>query len=88
MCLFWIRMLPRQTWPSLSGPLPNLATMLLFPRHSAGCKKEGVDINDLTYTTFAITNENKYTVKVKDLNAALLSAGAIKRRPYRHCNAR
>lgn len=44
-------------------------------------KKEGVDINDLTYTTFAITNENKYTVKVKDLNAALLSAGAIKRRP-------
>ena len=44
-------------------------------------KKEGVDVNDLTYTTFAITNENKYTVKVKDLNAALLSAGAIKRRP-------
>lgn len=44
-------------------------------------KKEGVDINDLTYTTFAITNENKYTVKVKDLNAVLLSAGAIKRRP-------
>lgn len=44
-------------------------------------KKEGVADDALTYTTLAITNTNKYTVKVKDLNAVLTTAGAIKRRP-------
>ena len=44
-------------------------------------KKEGVNDDELNYTTLAITNETKYTLKVKELNTALLSAGAIKRRP-------
>ena len=44
-------------------------------------KEDGMGEEDLAYATLGITNVNKYGVKVKDLNAALLAAGAIKRRP-------
>jgi len=44
-------------------------------------KEEDTSADDLTYVTLGTTNLNKYGVKVKDLNAALLAAGAVKRRP-------
>ncbi|GAB6007843.1 SusE domain-containing protein [Dysgonomonas reticulitermitis] len=40
-------------------------------------KNEG----DLTFVTLGTTNQTKYGVKIKDLNATLLAAGAVKRRP-------
>lgn len=44
-------------------------------------KKEGVNEDNLDFVTLGITNQNKYGVRVKDINATLLSAGAVKRRP-------
>lgn len=44
-------------------------------------KQDGVNDDDLNFSTLGVTHENKYAVKVKDINAALLAAGAVKRRP-------
>jgi hypothetical protein len=44
-------------------------------------KKEDVNEENLDFVTLGITNQNKYGVRVKDINATLLSAGAVKRRP-------